>query len=383
MKPSQALRDSGIAAALAIVTILAYLPAIRSGYIWDDDKYVTKNPLLQEHGGLTRIWFEPQASPQYYPLVFTSFWIENKLWSLKPLGFHLVNVLLHAANSILVWRILKRLEVRGALVIGAIFALHPVHVESVAWVTERKNMLSGLFYLLSLRAYLRWDSQDVGRTWTGYGLSLLLFICALLSKSVTAILPAVILVILWWKHGRIAMSDIARLIPFFLVGMALALHTAWLEKHHVGAERVDWGLSVLDRFLIAGRVPWFYLYKILWPHGLIFFYPRWTIDAGQWWQYLFPLATLASLAILWALRKRIGRGPLAAALIFCGTLFPVLGFLPVYPMIFSWVADHFQYLASIGMIALIVSAIAARVTSPAVALCLAVIVLGAAATRTW
>src|SRR5262249_45486376 len=162
----------------------------------------------QERGGLGRIWFEPQASPQYYPLVFTSFWIENKLWGLRPLGFHLVNVLLHAANAILVWRILKRLEVRGALVVGAIFALHPVHVESVAWVTERKNMLSGLFYLLTLRAWLRWDSIDADRKWQWYTLSLILFICALLSKSVTATLPAVILVIIWWKRGRNSARDV-------------------------------------------------------------------------------------------------------------------------------------------------------------------------------
>lgn len=343
---------------MVAVTVAAYVPAIRAGYIWDDDKYLTENPLMKGAGGLWRIWTEPRASSQYYPLVFTSFWIEHKLWGLRPLGFHLVNVLFHAANAILVWRVLRRLAVPGALPAGMIFALHPVHVESVAWVTERKNVLSGLFYLAAISVYLKFclpaedEPNRSERSRRRYFCALALFVCALLSKSVTASMPAAALLIVWWKRGRLTRRDATPLIPFFVIGVAAALHTAWLEKHHVGAEQVQWGLSALDRFLVGGRVVWFYCYKLLWPAELIFFYPRWTIDAGQWWQYVFPLAALAVIGLLWKLRVRFGRGPLTAVLYFVGTLFPVLGFVKVYPMVFSWAADHFQYLASIAMIAL-------------------------------
>jgi tetratricopeptide (TPR) repeat protein len=354
-----------------LATLVAYIPAMRGGYIWDDDSYITENVTLRTLDGLRRIWLEPKALPQYYPLVHTSFWLEYHLWQLHPFGYHLVNVLLHALNAILLLMMLRYLRVEGAWLAALIFALHPVQVESVAWITERKNVLSGLFYLCSFLAYLRFcnlaadpgstsitpgmhtpSSDDGGNRWRFYALSLFLFLCALLSKTVTCSLPAAILLVLWWQQDRIRWRQILPLIPFFVVGVALGLTTAWLEKYHVGAQGEEWALSFLDRFLVAGRALWFYAGKLVWPFELTFIYPRWQIDAGAWWQYLFPVAAMAVIFTLWLLRQRLGKGPLVAVLFFAGTLFPALGFFDVYPMRFSFVADHFQYLASIGLISL-------------------------------
>jgi tetratricopeptide (TPR) repeat protein len=350
-----------LAAALVAVTLLAYLPVMRNGFIWDDDQYVTGNSLLRRSNGLRRIWLEPRSAPQYYPLVFTSFRIEYALWGRAPAGYHVVNILLHAANALLLWRILAFLGVPAGWLAALIFAVHPVNLETVAWVTERKNLLSGFFYLASLRAALRFylgGDCEGARRWAAYGGALLLFVCALLSKTVTCTLPVVIGLILWWKRGRISWRAVLTLLPFLAIGAALALNTAWLEKTRVGAAGPEWNLSFMQRILIAGRVPWFYLSKLVWPHPLIFFYPRWTVDSAAAWQYLFPIATLSALAALWLLRRRIGRGPLAAAGFFAVTLAPALGFVNYFPMRFSFVADHFQYLASIGPIALAVAAIA-------------------------
>ncbi len=346
--------------ALVIVALAlaAYWTALGGGYIWDDREYLTANPLLFDLDGLRRIWFTAQT-PQYYPIVFSTFWIEKKIWGADPFGYHLINVFFHAANAVLVWRLLRYLRVPGAWLAGAIFAVHPVHVESVAWITERKNVLSGLFYLLALRQYLVFESGPEKEFWKNpyrYAGVLALFACALLSKSVTASLPAVILIALWLQGRRLNFRMIVRLIPFFVIGAASGLFTAWLEVHKVGASGEAWDLNVLERFLLAGQVVWFYLWKIIWPANLTFSYPRWGVEAGEPLQYLGLIgAGIASFA-LWWWRKPWGRGPAAAALFFLITLGPVLGFLNVYPMLFSWVADHFQYLASIGPIALAVGA---------------------------
>jgi tetratricopeptide (TPR) repeat protein len=379
---------------LVAITCVAYLPVFRAGFIWDDDSYVTQNQTLRSTNGLRRIWLEPGAVPQYYPLVHTTFWVEYHLWDLTPAGFHAVNILLHAGNSILLWLILRRLELRWAWLIAAIFALHPVQVESVAWVTERKNVLSGLFYLLALSAYVRFRPLIVrGQTplppgegagggsksrtknplpalplragGAGprlfYVLALLAFVAALLCKTVTCSLPAAILLLTWWKRGRLRWSDVRPLLPLFVLGLGLSLVTVRMESRMVAATGAEWNLSLVERLLLAGRAPWFYAGKLLYPASLAFIYPRWTIDEGAAWQYLFPLATAMLIAGLWWTRRRIGRGPLVAVLLFGGTLFPALGLIDVYPMRYSFVADHFQYLASVGLIALVVSVAAAVV----------------------
>ena len=348
-------------ALLVLLTLITYLPALRGGFIWDDDSYVTQNPMLHSLGGLEAIWFKPLATPQYYPLVFTSFWVERHLWGVQPFGYHLVNVLLHALNAVLLWRVLQRLKIAGAWWIAAIFALHPVNVESVAWITERKNTLSGLFYLLSALAWLRFrppTNRDAARAqdWRYYWIALGFFVCALLSKTVTCSLPLVLLLVTWWKTGRIEKRDVLVFTPWFIPGIASGFMTRWMEQHLVrgGAE---WNLSFAQRCLLAGRALWFYAGKLCWPLDLSFIYPHWEIDAGAAWQYVFPLAALAALVVLWCLRTRLGRGPLAAVLFFVITLAPALGFANVYPFRYSYVADHFQYLACIGLITLGVEAV--------------------------
>lgn len=354
---------------ILVATFLAYVPAIRGGYVWDDDDYVLNNTTLRTAEGLKRIWFDIHATPQYYPLVHTTFWVEYHVWGLDPLGYHTVNVLLHATSALLLWSILRRLGVPGAWFAAAVFAIHPVHVESVAWITERKNVLSGVFYLLATLACMRFFGLDPmrptePRRWRTYAVAMLLFVCALLSKTVTCSLPVAILLLLWWKRERLNARDIAPLLPMLLIGFALGLTTAWLEKHHVGAEGRDWAFSSLDRCLLAGRALCFYMQKIIWPANLTFIYPRWHVDSAVWWQYLYPAAVLGALIALWSLRRRIGKGPFAATAFFTVTLAPALGFIDVYPMRFSFVADHFQYLASIGPIALLAAVLWSGLGSP-------------------
>lgn len=343
---------------LLAIALLAYLPVVRAGFIWDDDDYVTQNALLQEPGGLGRIWSEVGATPQYYPLVFTSFWIENRLWGLAPTGYHLTNVLLHALAAILLWRALVRLRIPGALLAAALFAVHPIHVESVAWITERKNVLSGVFFLAALLLFFRFRPPgEPSPGWRrrpaiDYGLALLAFTAALLAKTVAASLPVVILVVDTWKSRRVRASTWIPTLPLFALGLAFARITATLERVKVGAEGEAWDLSLAERGLVAGRALWHYVGKLLWPEPLIFIYPRWQIDAHDAGQWLFPLAALGAFVALWALRKRIGGGPLAAALCYGAMIFPALGFVNVFPMLFSWVADHFLYLASAPLLAL-------------------------------
>jgi len=356
-----------LAGLLFLLPVIAYIPAMSAEYIWDDDDYITENPTLKSVEGLRRIWFEPNATPQYYPLVHSTYWLEYQFWELKPFGYHLTNILLHALNAVLVWILLTRLRIPGAWFAAAIFALHPVHVETVAWVTERKNVLSGAFYLGALLAYLRFspleDSENSReRYWGYYALSLALFVAALLSKTVTGSLPAAILVLVWWKQGHIGWRRVIPLLPMFALAIVMGAATAYLEKHHVGASGREWDFSLIDRCLIAGRAAWFYPAKLLWPQSLIFIYPRWEIDAGTWWQYLFPTAAVSLLFILWHYRGVVGRGPLAAALYFGGTLFPALGFINIYPMRYYFVADHFQYLASLGLIVLFAGVVATYAT---------------------
>lgn len=339
---------------LLAVVFLAYQPAWHGGFIWDDDSHVTR-PELQSLHGLSRIWFDMGASLQYYPLLHSAFWIEHRLWGESPLGYHLVNILMHFLVAVMVAIVLRRLEVPGAYLAAAIFALHPVHVESVAWVTELKNTLSALFYLGSLLSYLQFD-QTRRRSW--YGLSIGLFAMGLLCKTVTGTLPGAILVILWWKRGRLAWkNDVLPVIPFFLLGAVFGAITAWWEVSLNQCYGGRFDFTLIERILIASRAAWFHLSKLFWPANLTFIYPRWQISQATWWLYVFPLTMAALLVALWMIRRRT-RAPLAAVLFFGGTLVPVLGFFNLYTFRYSFVADHYQYLASLGIIALVSAGIA-------------------------
>ncbi|MEO6003722.1 MAG: tetratricopeptide repeat protein [Opitutus sp.] len=340
--------------ALALAaTLTAYFPCLQGDLLWDDVGHVT-NPALQSWSGLARIWFEPGVTQQYYPLLHSAFWFEHRLWGDATLGYHLVNVLWHATSACLLVVLLRRLAVPGALLAGLAFALHPVCVESVAWISEQKNTLSTVFYLTAALAWLRFEEDRRPRR---YAIASLWFLAGLLTKTVTATLPAALLVVAWWRRGRLSWrGDVMPLLPWFSVGVGTGLFTAWFERTGIGAHGTDFNLSVVERGLLAGRIVWFYLGKLIWPAELIFFYPRWTIDATVAWQWLLPVTAVALLGALFWWRRTRSRTPLAAALLFGGTLFPVLGFADVYPFVFSYVADHFQYLAALGLIPFLAAA---------------------------
>jgi protein O-mannosyl-transferase len=333
---------------IALVTLLAYQPAWHGEPVWDDDAHMTA-PELRSADSLRRIWFEVGATQQYYPVVHSTFWVLHRLWGDETLGYHLLNILLHATSACLVVLILWRLSAPGAILAGVLFALHPVHVESVAWISELKNTLSGAFFLAAAWYYLAFDES---RRPQAYAVSLLLFVAALLSKSVTATLPAALLVVIWWKRGTISWrADVRPLLPFFAAGIAAGLGTVWVERTFIGAAGGDFELSVLERTLLASRAVWFYLSKLIWPSNLTFIYPRWHISASDPLAYAYLAGVVVLLVTLWRLRG-CSRAPLAAALLFGGMLFPALGFFNVFPFRYSYVADHFQYLASIAPLAL-------------------------------
>ncbi|MFT3868884.1 MAG: tetratricopeptide repeat protein [Nibricoccus sp.] len=369
---------------LVVVTFLAYQPAWRGDAVFDDDDHLTSPEFASFHG-LVRIWTEPGAVSQYYPVTHTAFWLQNRLWGHAMPGYHFTNLALHVLCAFLFFRILQRLALPGAWLAAAIFALHPVHAESVAWISELKNTLSTAFYLGAALAWLRFD-QD--RRCTDYFIALVLFILALLSKSVTASLPAALLVVLWWQRGRLSpQRDVFPLLPFFLLGIGSGLFTAWIERRFIGAEGADFDLGTIQRLLIAGRAFWFYLGKLFWPANLTFIYPRWNLNEASVWQFLFPVAAVLLVAGLWILRTR-RRGPLATTLLFAGTLFPALGFLNVYPFRYSFVADHYVYLASLGFIAAVSSVFATLLRhwlpfNAAVPRTLSFVLLVALATTTW
>ena len=369
----------------AIALLCVYGPALRGGLLWDDPDFIPK-PAMRGWDGLARIWFEHGAIKQYYPITYSAFWIEHRLFGDDTLGYHVVNVLLHAFNATVVWRILARLSIPGAALAAGLFAFHPVHVESVAWISELKNTLSGGFYLAAL--FLALEPSPDGsflplgsRRWWSV---LLLFLGALLSKAVTATFPAALLVIVWWRDGRLEWRRHARpLAPFFGLALAAGLFSAWMEKTQVGAEGPAFDLDALDRVVLAGRALCFYAGKLVWPFELVFTYPRWAIDASNAAEWMAPVACIAAAAACFLLRARLSRGPLAALLFFGGTLFPALGFVDVFPFLYSFVADHFQYLASLGLLVLLAGA-AARVTLPVAARrSAAAALLGALAFLSW
>ncbi len=337
-------------ALIFVVCLVIYLPALSGGFIWDDHPGHVTRPDLQSLGGLWRIWFNPGATQQYYPLLHSAFWLEHKIWGESAFAYHLLNVLLHATAACLLGVTLRRLAVRGAWLAAVLFAVHPVAVESVAWISEQKNTLSAVFYFCAALAYVRFADDRQPRR---YALATFLFVLALATKTVTATLPAALLVIFWWRSGRAELRrHVGPLAPWFGLAAVAGLTTAWVERTMIGAAGATFALDALQRALLAGRVIVFYLTKLLWPADLIFVYPRWQIDGSAVGQYLFPLV-VAGVLIALAMRQPKFRGVLAGSLLFIGTLFPALGFVNVYPFQFSFVADHFQYLASAAIFALV------------------------------
>jgi tetratricopeptide (TPR) repeat protein len=343
---------------LILMALLAFSPALRAGFIWDDDRYVTENPFLTSPNGLEQIWFSAHSQSQYFPLVYTTFRFEYVLWGLNPLGYHLVNVLLHGCNAILAWRLLRQLAVPGAWLAAAIFAIHPVQVETVAWVTELKNVESTLFYLLALRWWLKSCDETGRRAWGFYALTFLSSLLALFAKTTACTLPAAMVLVLWMQRKPIGWRHAGLIAPVWLLGIAFGLLSIWWERH-LGNYGPQYGLgfSLAERLLMASRAIWFYALKLLLPINLMFSYPRWDLNAKDPVQYLWLVTCLLAAGLLWWKRDKVGRGVIAGVVFFVAALSPLLGVISNYTFRFTFVADHYQYLAALGLISVFASVV--------------------------
>ena len=357
MSSSRTLR---LAVALLALTVIVYWPVKQAGFIWDDDDHVTENPAMTSPDGFVKIWSSLSVS-RYYPLTLTTFWVQRRLWGLNPLPYHAVNVLLHGLNAILIYLALRRLQVRPAWIAAAIWAIHPVNVESVAWITELKNVQSGAFFFLALLSFLK-SEQTGSRGW--YICSIGCAVAAVLSKSSTVILPLVLLLSAWWQRRRITRRDWLRVAPFFLIALPMALLTIAEQQGRVQSQSA-WALSLIDRFCIAGRSLWFYMGKLLWPPNLSFIYPRWSVLGKSPISWLAWLGIVAVTALGRRYRQKSwARAELFGFAFFAVALLPVLGLFNIFFFRYSFVADHFQYLASIGVIALACATVANVVPAP-------------------
>ena len=327
---------------LLVLCAAVYFPSLQNGYIWDDDQYVYNNPAVTGPGGFDDIWFSHRM-PQYYPLVFTLFRIEYMLWGNNPAGYHAVSLCLHAANSILLYLVVGNVAPRIAFAAAAMFAVHPLQVETVAWITEHKNLLSLFFSLAACLCLLRFYKEARPVCYLG---ALLFFLCAMLSKSMAAGFAVVPLAYAYWKNGKVTRGDVAACIPFLFIGIVFGLHTAWIEVNRVGANGHIWSMSPAAHLLLASRIFLFYLYKALVPLEFIFFYPRWKIDIRSLSDWVFFALVVAIAAAAFMARRRTNRSGPVLLFLYAAMIFPALGFFNVYPMRFSFVADHFSYLAS-------------------------------------
>ena len=337
---------------LFVAVVMAYQPVWHAGFIWDDDVYVTENKLLTSPDGLQRIWFSTDSPSQYFPLVYTSFRLERHLWGLNPAGYHWVNILLHAGNALLLWLLLHRLNIRAAGLAAALFALHPVQVESVAWITERKNILSLFFCLLTLLAWNAFVTRRSQRPGVFYLLALCAYPLALFSKTTACTLPVAMLLLLWLKSDPIDWRRLMQVAPFFILGVGMGLLTLWWERYRVGTSGGIFAMSPLVRLLVACQGVWFYLGKLLWPVHLTFSYPRWIINPADPTAYLWIFVGIILCIALFFARRILGRGPETAALFYLATLSPLLGFVMLYTFRYTFVADHYQYAACIGPLTL-------------------------------
>ncbi len=349
-------------AGLLLLTLAVYYPLRWGVFLWDDAAWVTNNPLIHHWRGFEIFWLSTKAmgEVQYYPMTLSVLSIEYHLWGLQTLPYHLVNVLFQAANAILLWLILRRLELRSAWLVAALFAIHPIQVETVGWVAEIKNLLSGFFYFLALLSFLKFidvgpkaaapsnsvNTEKLYQNHQLYVISTILFLLGLLSKTAVCTLPVAILVILWWKDRWRDKEIVLRLIPWFIIAFIIGMVTVHVEHTSVGTHGADWRFTIGQRILIAGHAFWFYIIKLLWPHPLLMIYPRWHL--GNSVGYIWAIAAVALFAFLWSMRDRMGRGPMAAMLFYLITIGPVLGFITFYTQLYSFVADHYQYLACIG-----------------------------------
>lgn len=346
-------------AVIVLAVALSYLPTLRAGFVFDDWILLVQNPLILAADGLHRIWLTTQA-PDYYPVTWTFWWLEWRLWGANPLGYHVVNVLMHAVNAVLLVQVLRRLDIRHAWLTGLIFAVHPVNVAAVAWVSEQKTTLSMLFFLTTAMAYLRFRRSG---GWRWYAISIVCYLLSLLAKPTAVMWPVVLLGLAWWKQWRLTHRDLAFCLPYIAISLVIAPVTVWFQAVRVLEGQPARAEGFLARLAGAGWVAWFYGVKALLPVRLCMIYPKWEIDPSSALVYLPGLLLIAVLFYFWSNRHTWGRDALAGAGYFLLMLFPVLGFFDQGFYRYSLVADHWQYAAIPGLIALVVGGIASVVAS--------------------
>ena len=343
------------AAALCALVFAALFPALFGGFVWDDGNLVEAT-VIKDWSGLWQIWFSPRDIPgelHYWPILYTSFWLEHKLWGLNAFACHLINILLHLANTLLLWRLLARLAVPGAWLAAALFAVHPVHVEAAAWVIARKDLLATLFSLGCALVWLRFFSDDKAQPGLHHGAAVaLLLVAALLSKSVAVTLPCALLLLYWQQHGRLPGRVVLWAAPLFLIAGGI---TAFDLYFYETQNPVPFSHSPVEKLLLAAQALCFYAGKLLWPADLAVIYPHWEPVSARGWLCL--VAVIGVFVLLGCLHRRLGRGPLTGVLFFVLTLLPVLGFVDFSYMVFSFVADRYQYFASAGLLAVVAGGI--------------------------
>ncbi len=342
---------------VAIVSLTAlvgvvYYPAIDGTLLWDDWQYTVGNPFLGSWEGLLQIWKAPHTGGlPYFPLTFSTFWLEHYLWGGNLWFDHILSILLHIGNAFLVIKVLQKLRLQGGWWVAALFALHPVHAESVAWVSERSNVLSTFFYLLTLHCYLRF-LQDF--RWKSYWMAQGFFLLALFAKPATCMLPVILILLTHYLQKRLSIKILLPVLPFFIFALIVGLLTIHAESQMGINQVVELDFTVVQHFFLANHIFLFYLSKLLFPYPLMAAYPLWELELGTWntfWPVLVNFGLIAALSMLWW--KNYGRA--AYAFLYFGvSLFPVLGFFNTSIFTKTYVADHFQYLPSLGIFVLIV-----------------------------
>ncbi|NCY03148.1 MAG: hypothetical protein EBX36_09640, partial [Planctomycetia bacterium] len=329
-----------------LLTTTIYAKSVPGEFLWDDDDHIHANAAVQAPGGLRAIWLAPGSSLNYFPLTTTAFWAQVRLWGNWAPGFRAVNLVIHVVNSILVWRMLERISVRGAYLTGLVFAVHPVQVQTVAWITELKNLLGFLLYLLAMAAWWRFDppaeprgvagvptTQRAGEgwhRWGRYGLALVLFVGATLAKANMVVWIGGVALVRYLKQGPLQRRDFMLLGPFLVAGLGVAAFSVFFERAINRSVGADWSATPLERILIAGHALWHYAGTLLWPARLAFFYPRWRPDIHNVLDYLPAAAAVATPVACWRLVPTFGRGSLVGVLWFGGTILPALGLVNIY-----------------------------------------------------
>jgi len=353
-------------AAIILAGVLPYLPALRGGFVWDDEPLITSNLLLRTSSGLGEIWAGSRTA-DYFPLTNTIFWIEHHLFGNNATGYHALNILLQAANALLLWRILLRLKIPGAFLAGLIFAIHPVHAESVAWISELKNVLSMFFFLISALFFFEIEDQRFLNRTVAYSASLVAFLLALLSKTQVVFLPVALLLCAWWRNSPVEpkrqgkgnslrlQRAIVRTVPFFLIAIVFGLITIWFQNRGIGEEEIILG-PFTRRLTNAGMAIWWYAKQVFAPVQLMAVYPQWRFDTPALVEWLPLFAIIGGLLLLW---RRHSRGILLAFAYFIIALLPVIGIVRMsYARSGALVADHLQYFADISLIALFSAGVA-------------------------